>query len=88
MAKLNIDKATVQQMFKAVIMASNEINEKSIVYGQAKRLLPLQPLVQASEVYVLNGNHDRIALTSNGNPDIRAWSDRELVNTKPGWEAL
>ena len=88
MAKLNIDRATVRQLFKAVIKASDEINQKSIVYGQAKRVLPLQPLAQASEFYVPNGNHDRIALTTNGHPDIRAWSDRELVNTKAGWESL
>ena len=77
-----------QQLFKAVIKASDEINEKSIVYGQAKRVLPIQPLAQASEFYVPNGNHDRIALTTNGHPDIRAWSDREFVNTKSGWESL
>ena len=38
-----------------------------------------------------NGYHDRVALTTNGHPDIRGWSDptdRELVNTKPGWESL
>ena len=80
--KLNIDRATVRQLFKAVTKATDEINEKSIVHGQAKRVLPLQHLAQASEFYVPNGNHDRIAVTSNGHPDIRAWSDRELVNTK------
>ena len=52
---LNIDTATVRQMFKAVIKASDEINEKSIVHGQAKRVLPIQPLAQASEFYVPNG---------------------------------
>ena len=88
MAKLNIDKATVLQLFKAVTKASDEINEKSIVYGQAKRVLPLQHLAQASEFYIPNGNHDSIVLTTNGHPDIRAWSDWELVNTKPGWESL
>ena len=78
----------MRQLFKAVIKASDGINVKSIVYGQAKRVLPLQHLAQASEFYVPNGNHDRIALTTNGHPDIRAWSDRELVNTKPGWKSL
>ena len=68
--KLNIDKATERQPFKSVVNASDEINEKSIVYGQAKRVLPIQPLAQASEFYVPNGNHDRIALTTNGHPDI------------------
>ena len=82
--KLNIDKATVRQLFKAVIKTTDDINEKSILYGQAKRVLPIKPLAQAAEFYVPNGNQDRIALTTNGHPDIRAWSDRELVNTKPG----
>ena len=89
--KLNIDKATVRQLFKAVVKASDEINEKSIVYGQAnlaKRVLQIQPLAQASEFDVPNGYHDRVALTTNGHPDIRGWSDRELVNTKTGWESL
>ena len=53
--KLNIDKATVRQLFKAVVKASDEINEKSFVYGQAKRVLQIQPLAQASEFHVLNG---------------------------------
>ena len=80
--RLNIDyKATVRQLFKAVVKASDEIQEKSFVHGQIKRLLPIQPLAQASEFYVPNGHHDRIALTTNGHPDIRAWSDRELVKT-------
>ena len=79
--KLNIDKATVRQLFKAVVKASDEINEKSFVYGQVKRVLQIQPLALASEFYVTNCNHDRIALTTNGHPDIRAWSDRELVNS-------
>ena len=71
-----------------MVKASDEINEKSFVYGQAKLVLQIQPLAQASEFYLPNGNHDRIALTTNGHPDIRAWSNRELVNTKPGWESL
>ena len=69
--KLNIDNATVRQLFKAVIKATDEINEKSILYGQAKRVLPIKPLAQAAEFYVPNGNQDRIALTTNGHPDIR-----------------
>ena len=82
--KLNIDKATVRQLFRAVVKPSDEIVEKSFIYGQAKRLLQIQPLAQMSELYVANGFHDRVALTTNGHPDIRGWSDRELVNTKPG----
>ena len=82
--KLNIDKATVRQLFKAVVKASDEINEKSFVYAQAMRVLQIQPLAQASEFYVPNGNHDHVVLTTNGHPDIRGWSDRELVNTKSG----
>ena len=73
-----------------MVKASDEINEKSFIYGQAKRVLQIQPLAQASELssYVPNGYHDRVALTTKGHPDIRGWSDRELVNTKPGWESL
>ena len=66
--KLNIDKAIVQQLVKAVVKASDEITEKSFVYGQAKRLLQIQPLAQASEFYVPNGFHDRVALTTKGSP--------------------
>ena len=86
--KLFIDKATVLQLFKAVVNASDEINEKCVFYGEAKRLLQIQQLAQASEFYVPNGFHDRVALTTNCHPDIRGWSDREWVNTKPGWESL
>ena len=32
--KINIDKATVRQLFKAVVKASDEILEASFVYGQ------------------------------------------------------
>ena len=86
--KLNIDRATVRQLFRAVTKAADAIKEKSIIYGATKRVLPLQHMAQASEFYVPNGNQDHIAFTTNGHPDIRAWSDRELVNTKAGWESL
>ena len=88
--KLNIDRATVRQLFRAVTkaLAADEIKEKSIIYGATKRVLPLQHMAQASEFYVPNGNHDHIAFTTNGHPDIQAWSNRELVNTKSGWESL
>jgi hypothetical protein len=47
-------------------------------------------MAQASEFFVPNMFNDRILLTRNGHPDIRGWADRdqELVNNKPGWEAL
>ena len=88
--KINIDKSTVQQLFKAVVKASDEILEASFVYGQYKRRLQVQPMAQASEFYVPNGNNDGIVLTTNGRPDIRGWADRdsELVNTKAGWVSL
>jgi hypothetical protein len=35
-AKLNIDKATVQQLFGAVVKATDEINEASFVHGRNK----------------------------------------------------
>ena len=82
--RLNIDKETVRQLFKAVFKATDEINETLFVHGQTKRRLQVQPMAQASEFYVPNMFNDRILLTSNGPPDIRGWSDQELVNTKPG----
>ena len=75
-------------MSPCVNSSSGPNNEKSILYGQAKRVLPIKSLAQAAEFYVPNGNHDHIALTTNSHPDIRAWSDRELVNTKSGCESL
>ena len=66
----------MRQLFRAVTKAADEIKEKSIVHGAAKRVLQLQHLAQASEFYVPNGNHDRIALTTNGHPDIRAYQTR------------
>jgi hypothetical protein len=33
-AKLNIEKATVQQLFRAVVKATDEINEASFFHGQ------------------------------------------------------
>ena len=47
--KLNIDRATVRQLFRAVTKAADEIKEKSIIYGATKRVLPLQHMAQASE---------------------------------------
>ena len=46
----------------------DEILQASFVYGQHRRRLQVQPLAQASEFYVPNGNADRIVLTTNGHP--------------------
>ena len=86
--KLSIDKATVLQLFKAVVKASDELNEVSFLHGQGKLQLQVQPMAQASEFYVLNIFNDRIVLTTNGHPDIRGWSDIEFANTKFRWESL
>ena len=85
---LDIDKATVLQLFKAVVKASDELNETSFLHGQSKRRLQVQPMAQASEFYVPNIFNDWIVLTTNGYPDIRGWFDIELANTKVGWESL
>ena len=39
--RLNIDKATVRQLFKAVVKATDEINKTSFIHGQTKRRPPL-----------------------------------------------
>jgi hypothetical protein len=92
-AKLNIDnlKATVQQLYTAVVNATDDINEKLFLHGQTKRQLQIQPMAHGSEFYVPNIFWDRILLTTNGNANTRGWgrwADQELVNNKPGWEAL
>ena len=86
--KLNIDKATVRQLFKAAAKVLDELNELSFIHGQNKRRLQVQPMAHASEFYVPNMFNNRIVLTTNGYPDIRGWSDIELANTKVGWESL
>jgi hypothetical protein len=80
-AKLNIEKATVRQLFRVVVnlKATDEINEASFTHGQNK---------QGSEFYVPNIFRDRIAVTAKGYPDLSTCSDLELVNTKLGWESL
>ena len=50
--KLNIDKATVRQLFEAVVKAMVKINETSLMHGLTKRRLQIQPMAQASEFYV------------------------------------
>ena len=88
LTRLNIDKATVRQLFKAVVKATDEFNETSFVHGQTKSRLQVQPMAQASEFYVPNRFNDRILLTSKVHPDIRGWFSQELANTKAGWESL
>ena len=68
--KLNIDKATVRQLFKAVAKVSDELIELSFILGQNKRRLQVQQMAHASEFYVPIMYNDRIFLTSNGYPDI------------------
>ena len=87
-AKLNIEKATVRQLFKVVVKATDEINEASFTHGQNKRRYKVDIMAQASESYVPNIFRDRVAVTAKGYPDISTWSDLELVNTKAGWESL
>ena len=71
--RLNIDKATVRQLFKAVVKATDEINKTLLIHGQTKRRPQVQPMAQASEFYVQNMINDLILLTSKGpnHPDIR-----------------
>jgi hypothetical protein len=82
-AKLNIEKSTVRQLFRAVVKATDEINEASFFSGQNKRLYKVDNMAQGAEFYVQN-----IALNARGYPDLRAWSDLELVDNKVGWESL
>ena len=86
--KLDFEKATVRQLFKAVAYATDEINETLFIHGHTKCRPQVQPMAQASEFYVPNMFNDLIVLTTNGYPNIQGWSDIELANTKVGWEFL
>ena len=68
--KVNIDKATVRQLFKAVAKVSDELNELSFIHGQNKRRLQVQPMSYASEFYVPNMFNGQIVLTTNGYPYV------------------
>ena len=85
--KINFDKATVRQLFKAVAKATDEKNQTSIQQGQTKCRLPISPIAQASDIYVPNQS-PYIILVLRGHSNIKAWSDLELVNTKDDWKAL
>ncbi len=81
MAKLNIEKATVRQLFRAGVKATDEINEASFPHGHNKHRYNVDIMAQGSEFYVPNIFRDRIMVTAKGYPDISTWTDLELVNT-------
>ena len=60
-AKLNIEKATVRQLFRAVVKATDEINEASFLHGQNKHRFKVDIMAQGSEFYVPNIFRDRIS---------------------------
>ena len=64
-----------------------EMNEISFVHGTMRRRLQVKALAQAAYFHVPNQYVDRIVL-KNCSPWIRTWVGTELVNNKPGWEAL
>jgi hypothetical protein len=59
--RLTIDKATVRQLFKAVVKVTDEINETPFIHGLTKRRLKVDSTAQGSEpeFYVLNMFKDR-----------------------------
>ena len=77
--KLNIGKATVRQLFKAVVKATDQINE-TFIHGQTKCRLQIQPSAHGSEFYVPNIFKDQILLTKNSHSNSRGWADQALVN--------
>jgi hypothetical protein len=87
-AKLNIEKTTKCQLFRAAIKATDEINEASFLHGQNKLhyKLEVDTMAQGSEFYVPNIFRNRIALSAKGYPDICTWSDLDLMNNKAFWE--
>jgi hypothetical protein len=69
-AKLNIEKATVLQLFRVVVKATDEINKASFNRGQNKRPYKVDIMAQGSEFYVPNIFRDRTTVTAKGYPDI------------------
>ncbi len=55
-AKLNIEKATVRQLFRVVssVKATDEINEASFNHGQNKLSYNVDIMAQGSEFYMPN----------------------------------
>ncbi len=53
-ARLNMDKATVRQLFKEVVKATDEINEKLFIHRQIKCRLKVDSMAQGFEFYVPN----------------------------------
>jgi hypothetical protein len=68
--KLKIDTATVRQLLKAVVKATDEINETSFIHGQTKRRLKVDSMAQGSESFTPNIFIYWIVVTKNGHPDI------------------
>ena len=52
--KVNTDKATVKQPYKAVVRAMDELNETSILYDPKNLLLPICFITRASDFHVPN----------------------------------
>ena len=69
-AKLNIEKATVRQLFRAVIKATDEINETSFLHGRNELRFKVNIMAQWSDFYVQNIFRDRIALNAKGYPSV------------------
>ena len=76
--KLKIDTATVRQLLKAVVKATDEINETSFIHGQTKRRLKVDSMAHGSEFYLPNMFKDLVLLTKNSHPDIKGWADQEF----------
>ena len=53
-AKLKIEKAAVGLLFRAVVKATDEINEASFVHGQNKLIFKVDTMAQWTEFYVPN----------------------------------
>ncbi len=66
--KLNMGKATVQQLFRAVVNAADEIKEASFVHGQNKSIFKVDTMAQGSEFYLQNIFRDQITLTAREYP--------------------
>ena len=85
--KINVDKASLEVLFKTIAKFNEELNEISCVHGTTRRRLQMKAQAQTADFYTPYQFTDTIVLR-NGSPGKRNWPDHELVNTKAGWESL
>ncbi len=83
--KINIDKVTLNVLFKTISNINKEINETTFMQSPKRRRFQVKAQAQAVDIYMPNQFAYTIVLKY-GSPWIKTGPDHELVNNKPVWE--